>query len=90
VRVALEDGSWRLEVEDPGGTGVLAPDLPSRAERRGLGLNLVQKLSECWGVEHVADHGTRAWAYLPHPSVAAREHSPAESEGAELPPAGAG
>jgi hypothetical protein len=86
VRVELEDGSWRLEVEDPGGTGVLAPDLPDRAERRGLGLNLVQKLSECWGVEHAADRGTRAWAYLPQPSVAVRERSPAEYEGAELPP----
>jgi hypothetical protein len=25
----------------------------------------VQTLSECWGVEHAAERGTRAWAYLP-------------------------
>ena len=30
VRVALDRGTWRLEVEDPGGGGVLAPD-PERA-----------------------------------------------------------
>jgi hypothetical protein len=88
VRVGLEDGTWRLEVEDPGGPGVRAPDPPDRAERRGLGMNLVQKLSGCWGVEHAAEHGTRAWAYLPHPSVAAQERSPAEGGGATLPPAG--
>ena len=90
VRVAFEHGSWRLEVEDAGGAGVLAPDLPDHAERRGLGLNLVQKLSDCWGVEHAPERGTRAWAYLRQPSPAAHDDSPAEGEGAELPPAGAG
>jgi anti-sigma regulatory factor (Ser/Thr protein kinase) len=71
VRVGLEDGMWRLEVEDPGGPGVIAPDPPDHAERRGLGMNLVQRLSGCWGVEHAAEHGTRTWAYLPHQPVAA-------------------
>ena len=64
VRVALERGTWRLEVEDPGGGGVLAPD-PDRAAAGRLGMNLVESLSECWGVEHAAERGTRAWAYLP-------------------------
>ena len=64
VRVALERGTWRLEVEDPGGGGVLAPD-PERAAAGRLGMNLVQSLSECWGVEHAAERGTRAWAFLP-------------------------
>src|SRR5215210_4869593 len=64
VRVTLEGASWRLEVEDPGGGGVLAPD-PERAAAGRLGMNLVQRLSECWGVEHAAQRGTRAWAYLP-------------------------
>lgn len=72
VRVALERGTWRLEVEDPGGGGVLAPD-PERAAAGRLGMNLVQSLSECWGVEHAADRGTRAWAYLPGGPVAAYE-----------------
>ena len=64
IRVALERGTWRLEVEDPGGVGVLPPD-PERAAGGRLGLNLVQTLSECWGVEHAAERGTRAWAFLP-------------------------
>jgi anti-sigma regulatory factor (Ser/Thr protein kinase) len=63
VRVALERASWRIEVEDAGG-GVLAPD-PERAAAGRLGMNLVQSLSACWGVEHAAEHGTRAWAFLP-------------------------
>ena len=72
VRVALDRGTWRLEVEDPGGGGVLAPD-PERAAAGRLGMNLVQSLSECWGVEHAAERGTRAWAYLPRGPVAAYE-----------------
>jgi len=72
VRVALDRGTWRLEVEDPGGNGVLAPD-PERAGAGRLGMNLVQSLSECWGVEHAAERGTRAWAYLPRGPVAAHE-----------------
>ena len=72
VRVALDRDTWRLEVEDPGGNGVLAPD-PERAAAGRLGMNLVQSLSECWGVEHAAERGTRAWAYLPRGPVAAYE-----------------
>ncbi len=72
VRVALDRETWRLEVEDPGGNGVLAPD-PERAAAGRLGMNLVQSLSECWGVEHAAERGTRAWAYLPRGPVAAYE-----------------
>jgi serine/threonine-protein kinase RsbW len=72
VRVALERGAWRLEVEDPGGGGVLAPD-PERAATGRLGLNLVQSLSDCWGVEHAAERGTRAWAYLPRAPVPAHD-----------------
>jgi anti-sigma regulatory factor (Ser/Thr protein kinase) len=64
VRIALERSTWRLEVEDAGGAGVLAPD-PERAASGRLGMNLVQSLSECWGVEHAAERGTRAWAFLP-------------------------
>jgi serine/threonine-protein kinase RsbW len=72
VRVALERGTWRLEVEDPGGAGVLAPD-PDRAAAGRLGMNLVESLSECWGVEHAAERGTRAWAYLPRAPLATRD-----------------
>ena len=72
VRVALERGTWRLEVEDPGGSGVLAPD-PDRAAAGRLGMNLVESLSECWGVEHAAERGTRAWAYLPRAPLETRD-----------------
>jgi len=64
IRIVLDRGSWRLEVEDPGGAGVLAPD-PERTTAGRLGMNLVQSLSECWGVEHATERGTRSWAFLP-------------------------
>jgi anti-sigma regulatory factor (Ser/Thr protein kinase) len=77
VRVVLERATWRLEVEDPGGVGVLPPD-PERGPGGRLGLNLVQTLSECWGVEHAAKRGTRAWAFLSRsPTPAHDEESPA-------------
>jgi serine/threonine-protein kinase RsbW len=78
IRVASDRGTWRLEVEDPGGGGVLAPD-PERAAAGRLGMNLVQSLSECWGVEHAAERGTRSWAYLPRGPVAAYERRNGES-----------
>jgi serine/threonine-protein kinase RsbW len=81
IRVASDRGTWRLEVEDPGGGGVLAPD-PERAAAGRLGMNLVQSLSECWGVEHAAERGTRAWAYLPRGPVAAYERHAGGSAGA--------
>ena len=34
VRVALDRGTWRLEVEDPGGVGVLPPE-PERGRQAG-------------------------------------------------------
>jgi anti-sigma regulatory factor (Ser/Thr protein kinase) len=77
IRVALERATWRLEVEDPGGTGVLPPE-HERAAGGRLGLNLVQTLSECWGVEHAAERGTRAWAFLPRaPATIQHETTPA-------------
>ena len=77
VRVALERATWRLEVDDPGGVGVLAPD-SERASGGRLGLNLVETLSECWGVEHATERGTRAWAFLPRsPAHAHDEERPA-------------
>jgi len=78
VRVAAERGTWRIEVEDPGGGGVLAPD-PERAAAGRLGMNLVQTLSECWGVEHAAERGTRAWAYLPRGPVAGEQRNGASA-----------
>ena len=69
IRIVLDRGAWRLEVEDPGGVGNLAPD-PDRAVAGRLGMNMVQSLSECWGVEHAAERGTRSWAFLPRAPLA--------------------
>jgi anti-sigma regulatory factor (Ser/Thr protein kinase) len=64
VRVRLWDHGCRLEVEDPGRDGVVAPRSPDVLEGGGMGLYLVQTLSERWGLERVAAGGTRIWAQL--------------------------
>src|SRR5215208_3963917 len=61
VRVQLDETTCRLEVEDPGRAGVVAPRAPDPLGG-GVGLHLVQSLSERWGVERVAKGGTRVWA----------------------------
>jgi anti-sigma regulatory factor (Ser/Thr protein kinase) len=62
VRVELTGTMVRLEVEDPGRGGMVAPRAPDPGG--GFGLNLVQGLCERWGVERVAAGGTRVWAQL--------------------------
>jgi anti-sigma regulatory factor (Ser/Thr protein kinase) len=62
VRVELTDTMVRLEVEDAGRGGVIAPRAPDLGG--GFGLNLVGGLSESWGLERVAAGGTRVWAQL--------------------------
>jgi anti-sigma regulatory factor (Ser/Thr protein kinase) len=62
VRVELTGTMVRLEVEDPGRAGVIAPRAPD--PDGGFGLNLVAGLSERWGLERVAAGGTRVWAQL--------------------------
>jgi anti-sigma regulatory factor (Ser/Thr protein kinase) len=66
VRVHLWRGKCRLEVEDQGRNDrAIAPRLPDRAAGSGLGLNLVQMLSERWGVIRPPGGPTRVWAQLP-------------------------
>jgi anti-sigma regulatory factor (Ser/Thr protein kinase) len=62
VRVQVTAAMLRLEVEDPGRGGAIAPRMPDF--RGGFGLNLVQALSERWGLERAAAGGTRIWAQL--------------------------
>jgi anti-sigma regulatory factor (Ser/Thr protein kinase) len=62
VSVDLTPGMMRLDVEDPGHAGAVAPRAPGTGG--GYGLNLVQALSERWGLERVAEGGTRVWAQL--------------------------
>ena len=76
VRVDLWRDGCRLEVEDPGRDGVIAPQPRDMLEGGGMGLNLVQMLSERWGVVRAAEGPTRVWAQLP------RVASPGISPGA--------
>ena len=63
VRVELTGTTVRLEVEDPGRGGMVAPRTPDLGG--GFGLNLVQDLCERWGLERAAaGGGTRVWAQL--------------------------
>jgi serine/threonine-protein kinase RsbW len=64
VRVHLWRETCRIEVEDPGWEGEIAPRRPDRAHGTGMGLHLVQMLSERWGVVRSADGPTRVWAQL--------------------------
>lgn len=64
VSVDMTPGMVRLDVEDPGHAGTVALRAPEARSGGGYGLNLVQALSERWGMERVAEGGTRVWAQL--------------------------
>jgi len=64
VSVDLTPCMVSLDVEDPGSGGTIAPHRPDSQVGGGFGLNLVQALSERWGMERVAEGGTRVWAQL--------------------------
>jgi anti-sigma regulatory factor (Ser/Thr protein kinase) len=81
VRVDLWRDGCRLEVEDPGRDGVIAPQPQDLLRGGGMGLNLVQILSERWGVVRVAEGPTRVWAQLPR--AAARTSPGPRGEGAD-------
>ena len=63
VGVEMPPDSVRLNVEDAGRGGAIAPRPPD-PEGGGFGLNLVQALSERWGIERAAQGGTCVWAQL--------------------------
>jgi len=65
VRVHLWQDGFRIEVEDPGRNGVIAPKPPDLLRGGGMGLHLVQTLSERWGVTRAAEGPTCVWAQLP-------------------------
>jgi len=65
VRVVLTGAMIRLEVEDRGRGGVIAPRPADSDSGGGFGLQLVQTLSERWGLERVAAGGTLVWVQLP-------------------------
>jgi anti-sigma regulatory factor (Ser/Thr protein kinase) len=83
VRVHSWRGGVRLEVEDPGRDGVIAPQPPDPLRGGGMGLQLVQTLSERWGLERVAAGGTRVWAQLASaPLIAPAPEAPSGVGGA--------
>jgi anti-sigma regulatory factor (Ser/Thr protein kinase) len=71
VRVDLWRDGCRLEVEDPGRGGQIAPQPQDLLRGRGMGLNLVQMLSERWGVVRATEGPTRVWAQLPRAAALA-------------------
>jgi anti-sigma regulatory factor (Ser/Thr protein kinase) len=73
IRVGLAQAWCRVEVEDAGHDGVIAPRRPDRAQGSGMGLNLVQRLSERWGLERAREGGTRVWAQLSRSAVGASD-----------------
>jgi len=79
VRVSLSRTMVRLEVEDSGRGGVVAPRSPDVDGGGGFGLQLVQALSERWGLERVAQGGTSVWVELPR--TAASAPAPADEPG---------
>ena len=70
LRVGLRDAAVRIDVEDDGVSGVIAPCEPS-PDGGGLGLHIVQALSEAWGMERDAAAGTRVWAQIAIPAIPA-------------------
>jgi anti-sigma regulatory factor (Ser/Thr protein kinase) len=71
VRVDLGQTWCRVQVEDPGRDGVIAPRPADAVQGSGMGLNLVQMLSERWGMERACEGGTRVWAQLSRRAVGA-------------------
>jgi serine/threonine-protein kinase RsbW len=64
VRLRLTRAMLRLEVEDSGHDGAIATRPSNQQNGGGFGLNIVQTLSDCWGIERSAHRGTRVWAQL--------------------------
>jgi serine/threonine-protein kinase RsbW len=65
LRVRVWRGGVRLEVEDPGCDTRIAPRAPDLRKGGGMGLHLVDSLSQAWGVVLDPDGPTRVWAQLP-------------------------
>jgi serine/threonine-protein kinase RsbW len=69
IRVQVSPPAFRLEVQDGGHDGVIAPRTPDPVAGSGFGLAVVERLSERWGLERSEDTGTRVWAQLPRGAV---------------------
>ena len=65
VSVELMPERFRVGVHDSGSDAVIAAQPPDLDTGGGFGLNLVQMLSERWGVERLAGGGTEVGAQIP-------------------------
>jgi anti-sigma regulatory factor (Ser/Thr protein kinase) len=66
VSVELMPDWFRVGVRDSGSGGVIGARPASiDTDGGGFGLNLVQVLSDRWGVERLSGGGTQVWAQLP-------------------------
>jgi anti-sigma regulatory factor (Ser/Thr protein kinase) len=70
--VELRPRGVRIEVEDPGRDGAIVPRRPDLDHGGGIGLLLVQAMSERWGFERVTAGGTRVWAQIASTPVLGR------------------
>jgi anti-sigma regulatory factor (Ser/Thr protein kinase) len=62
VHVTLRDGRLCISVRDPGRSGQVAKPRRANDAFGGLGLRLVEQLSQRWGTER--NGGQRVWAEL--------------------------
>jgi len=85
VRVDLGQTWCRVQVEDPGRDGVIAPRPADAVQGSGMGLNLVQMLSERWGLERASEGGTRVWAQLSRAAAGADADSKQTARGRRAP-----
>jgi anti-sigma regulatory factor (Ser/Thr protein kinase) len=70
VDVTLGEGRLLISVCDPGTSGRIATPRPGKDPFGGLGLRLVEQLSERWGSDR--DDGQRVWAELAVPKQTGR------------------
>jgi serine/threonine-protein kinase RsbW len=77
IRAEIRGDALHLEVEDRGSGGSIARRAPDLQHGGGFGLNLVEALSQRWGVDR--DAGTRVWVEIgiPAASQPALEREPA-------------
>ena len=61
IAAAVTNGVLRLEIDNPGAAGTIAPRDPD-AQRNGFGLQIVDTLADAWGVSRKGH--TRVWAEL--------------------------
>jgi anti-sigma regulatory factor (Ser/Thr protein kinase) len=62
LRFHGRSSALRVEVEDPGGSGTVAPRPPDTARGGGLGLHIVDRVATRWGVD--GGRGTSVWFEL--------------------------